>query len=149
MERHATKMERTRLEKEELFDAIEDYARRHRGTLFKGYAKATTINGHEIAFRTGNPTVTTAKGTTQKAVLIALLEHDDAEWADQYVRWKESLDKESILGQWNAETGTWKAEGEGLADLGVEIEQVERFHLKTARALGDAVTTSGEASAVA
>lgn len=144
MERHNARIERTQTEMAEGFDAIEDYARRHRPELFKGDDKTVTINGHEIAFRTGNPTVTTGKGTTQKAVLVALLEHDDANWADQFVRWKESLNKEAILDQWNAETGEWKAEGLGLADLGVEIEQTERFHLKTNRALSEAVTTKGE-----
>jgi len=149
MERHNAKIERSQSELAELFEGIEDFARRHRGEMFKGDDKTVTINGHEIAFRTGNPTVTTGKGTTQKAVLVALLEHPDSEWADLFVRWKESLNKEAILDQWNAETGEWKAEGLGLADLGVEIEQTERFHLKTNRALSEAVTTKGEGEAVA
>lgn len=149
MERHNARIEKTQEELAGLFPQIEDYARRHRLELFKGDSKTTSINGHEIAFRTGNPTVTTAKGTTQKSVLLALLETEDAEWADQFVTWKESLNKEAILGQWNAETGTWKQDGERLADLGLEIEQVERFHLKTNRALSEAQTTRGEAQAAA
>jgi phage host-nuclease inhibitor protein Gam len=148
-ERHTARIEKSSAELAELFDSIEDYARRHRSDLFKGDAKSTTINGHEIAFRKGNPTVTTAKSTTQKAVLIALLEADDSEWADKYVRWKESLNKDAILDEWNAETGEWKLGGIRLADLGVEIEQTERFHLKTSRALGESVITKGEAEAVA
>jgi len=149
MERHNARIEKTQEELDELFPQIEDYARRHRPELFKGDSKTTSINGHEIAFRTGNPTVTTAKGTTQKAVLLALLEADDADWADKFVTWKESLNKEAILGQWNAETGTWKTEGERLGEMGIEIEQVERFHLKTNRALGESETTTGEAQAIA
>lgn len=148
MERHSAKIERTQTELAETFDAIEDYVRRHRKALFKSDSKTASINGHEISFRTSTPAVGTEKGTTQKAVLLALLEHQDEEWADQFVRWKESLNKEAILDQYNAETGEWKATGAALADLGVIIEQSERFHLKTARALGDAVTTRGEAETV-
>ena len=149
MERHNAKIERTQTELAELFDGIEEFARRHRGELFKGKAKTATINGHEIAFRNSPPAVSTEKGTTQKAVLVALLEHEDADWADLFVRWKESLNKEAILEQWNAETGEWKTGGAGLAELGIKIESSESFNLKTNRALSAAETTTGEAQLVA
>lgn len=149
MERHNARIERTQAELAELFESIEDYARRHRADLFTGEEKTITVNGHEIAFRTGNPTIATAKGTTQKAVLLALLEHEDSDWADPFIRWKESLNKDAMLDQYNTETGTWKEGGQALADLGVIVEQTERFHLKTARALDKPSTTTGEAQTAA
>jgi phage host-nuclease inhibitor protein Gam len=147
MERHNAKIEKTQTELAELFEGIEDYARRFRKTLFKTESKTALVNGHVISFRNSPPAVSTTKGTTQKAVLLALLEHANAEWADTFVRWKESLNKEAILEQWNAETGDWKEQGQALAELGILIESSEAFILKTNRALGEAQTTKGEAKA--
>lgn len=145
----AARIEKVKAEMAELFAQTEHYTRTHRDRLFKGDEKSTTIQGHKLTLRLTPPKVDTIKGTTQKDVLAALIEHEDEAFADAFVRWSESLNKEAILEQWDTETSTWKPGGERLADLGIEITQTEQFELKTARTLTSAKTTKGEAQDVA
>ncbi len=149
MERTAAKIKKHAEEMNGLFDQVEHYTRVNRDSLFKGEEKSTLILGHKLALRKNPPKVETVKGTTQKEVLADLIEHEDEEWADGFIRWSEALNKEAILNQWDVETGTWKPGGDRLADLGIEITQTEAFEIKTARALTAAKATKGEAQAVA
>lgn len=145
MERLKSRLEAFSAEMEELFEQIELYTRKHRDELFTGDAKTKTVGGHEIGFRIGNPTVGTRKGVTQKGLLMQLLEHDDETWADKYIRYKQELNKEAILAEYDAATGTWKPTGLELAEMGAVVEQSERFFLKLHRVMTEAAPTQGSA----
>jgi phage host-nuclease inhibitor protein Gam len=123
-EKYAAKIEPHIAERGDLFEQIEAYASKHRATLIPTDTKTALVAGHELQFRLGNPTVTTQKGTTQKAVLNALMELDDEEFADRFLRWKETLNKEAVLAAWPNVQDQIR-----LRQLGLEIDQVERLHL--------------------
>lgn len=144
MERHQSRIAKVTSEMDELLPQIELYTRRHKAELFKPGTKTANVRGHELCLHLTPPKVDTKRGTTQKAVLAALLEHEDGDWADTFIRWTESLNKEAILGQWDTETETWKPEGEGLSKLGIEITQDEAFSLKIKRVLSDAKTAKSD-----
>ena len=144
-ERYAKKIEEKREEMAELLPSIEAYTRSHRADLFPGDAKTARVAGHELCLHKTPPKVETARGTTQKAVLGALIEHENSDWADAFIRWSEALNKEAILSAYDITTGKWKPGHEALGELGVEITQTEQFILKTHRVLGDSTTTKGTA----
>lgn len=146
-ERWQTKIDKTTAEMADLLPQIEAYARKHKLELFKPGTKTANVRGHELCLHLTPPKVDTKRGTTQKAVLAALLEHEDGEWADAFIRWTEALNKDAILGQWDSETDSWKPGGERLGDLGIEITQDEAFSLKTKRVLTDSKTTKGSTEA--
>lgn len=146
-ERWQTKIDKTADEMAELLPQIETYARRHKADLFKSGTKTANVRGHELCLHLTPPKVATKRGTTQKTVLTGLLEHEDGDWADAFIRWTETLNKDAILGQWDSETDTWKPGGERLGDLGIEITQDEAFSLKTKRVLTDSKTTKGSTEA--
>lgn len=123
-EKYQAKLEPHQAERGDLFEAIEQYTAKHRFELMPGAAKTCTIASAELCYRLGNPTVTTVKGTTQKAVLTALMEMTDEAFADQFLRWKETLNKEAILAAWNDPATQTR-----LRHLGLDVEQVERLHL--------------------
>lgn len=146
-ERHQKKIEAKLAEMADLLPSIEFYTRAHREDLFKGDAKTARVAGHELCLHMTPPKVETARGVTQKAVLAALIEHEDGEWADTFIRWSEALDKEAILARFNLTTKAWQEGHERLGELGIEITQTEQFTLKTYRVLGDTNTTKGTAEA--
>lgn len=146
-ERWQTKIDKTSDEMADLLPQIETYTRRHKLDLFKPGTKTANVRGHELCLHLTPPKVDTKRGTTQKAVLAALLEYPDGDWADAFIRWTEALNKEAILGQWDTETGAWKPGGEALGELGIEITQDEAFSLKIKRVLSDAKTTKGGSEA--
>jgi phage host-nuclease inhibitor protein Gam len=141
-ERYAAKLEPHIEERGDLFEQIEDYTRRHRARLMKGDSKTVQVAGHDLSYRLGNPTVITVKGITQKAVLAELLEMPDETFADRFIRWKESLNKEAVLGAWNNLEDQVR-----LRALGLDTEQVERLHLSPS--LQTATPTTGQATPVA
>lgn len=146
-ERWQTKIDKVSDEMSDILPQIEAYARKHKADLFKPGTKTANVRGHELCLHLTPPKVDTKRGTTQKAVLAALLEHEDGEWADAFIRWTESLNKDAILGQWDSETDAWKPGGERLGDLGIEITQDEAFSLKTKRVLTDSKTSKGSTEA--
>lgn len=146
-ERWQTKIDKVSDEMSDILPQIEAYARKHKLALFKPGTKTANVRGHELCLHLTPPKVDTKRGTTQKAVLAALLEHEDGEWADAFIRWTEALNKDAILGQWDSETDTWKPGGERLGELGIEITQDEAFSLKTKRVLTDSKTSKGSTEA--
>jgi phage host-nuclease inhibitor protein Gam len=146
-ERWQTKIDKVADEMSDLLPQIEDYTRKHKSELFKHGVKTAHVRGHELCLHLTPPKVDTKRGVTQKAVLAALLEDADSDWADTFIRWSEALNKEAILGQWDTETEAWKPGGERLGELGVEITQDEAFALKTKRVLTDSKTSKGSSDA--
>ncbi len=90
---------------------------------------------NELSYRLGNPTVATVKGVTQKAVLADLLKLEDEEFADRFIAWKESLNTEAILDAWKTPEDQTR-----LHELGLDVEQVERFHLTPSLATAEPTT---------
>ncbi len=144
-ERHTAKIEARKAQAAELLPLIEEYTRSHRSELFKGDSKTTEVCGHELSLRTSPPKVDTTPKTTQKAVLAKLIEHEDADFADRFIRWSEALNKEAILEAHDLVSGDWKPGFEELGTLGLVITQNEVFSLKTKRVLGEGKTSTGTA----
>lgn len=148
-ERFQTRIEAKRSEMADLLPQIEDYTRTHRKELFKSDAKTARIGGHEVSLHWTPPKVDTRRGVTQKAVLARLIEHEDATFADPFIRWTEALNKEAVLDAWDATTEAWKPGMEQLGELGLEIVRTEQFSLKTNRVLTESKTSKGDSVAAA
>ena len=103
-----------------------------------GDAKSTTVLGHRLGFRTGQPTVDYAGRLKAKDVLAALVKRGEGDpLFAKYVRVKNELNKEAVLATGRAADSADKAvataaEAE-LDAIGCEIVQSETFYLEPAR----------------
>jgi phage host-nuclease inhibitor protein Gam len=98
---------------------LSDFAEQHRDEYFKD-KKSLELSHGTIGFRTGNPTLKSAKGFTLKACLALV-----KALSTGYVRVKEELDKAKLLADRNMD-----GMEELLKKCGLEIKQEETFYVE-------------------
>lgn len=106
-------------ELEALVERMEAYAQKNRKELFKD-KKSVRILGHKIEFRDNGGKVETAKGISVKMVVDSLLSIGDEEFADQFLRYKTTLNKDAVLEHWEKEKPI-------LERIGLMVSHVETF----------------------
>lgn len=123
--RFAPKLSSTQETISEATTAIENYALSHRAELFGKDSKTATIAGHELTLRDNGGAIVTARGITAANVLDRLLTHEDEATADQFIKWKASLNKEACKSK-------WADLSEFLESLGLRLEHTENFAINLA-----------------
>lgn len=88
-----------------------------------GKAKTITLAGHELSFSDSPGKVEFERGVNEEAVVQALLNLVDEEWADMFLRHTTELNKQAVKDK-------WEAEGEFLRNLGLRLSKPELFSFK-------------------
>jgi len=103
-----------------------------------GDAKTITLAGHKLSFRDSPGKVTFEKGLNEEAVIQALLNLADQDFADLFLRYTTELNRESIAEHWDEE-------GHILKNLGIRLSKPEIFTFVSDR---DAAAKAPTAAAI-
>lgn len=103
---------------------LESWAAAHPDQFPPG-AKSTTLAGHRIGWRTGQPKAKSKRGWTWAKILELLLEAPKP-LRDRYLRTKHEIDRAALIAARDHRP-------EDLAALHVEIDQAETFYLDPSR----------------
>lgn len=122
--KEAAKSELEALKKdyEEAVKQLQTWAVVNREAEF-GKAKTITLCGHELSFSDSPGKVEFERGVNEEAVVQALLNLADQEWADLFLRYTTELNR-------NAVKDRWEDDGAILKNLGLKVSKPELFSFK-------------------
>lgn len=122
--KEAAKSELEALKKdyEEAVKQLQTWAVVNREAEF-GKSKTITLCGHELSFSDSPGKVEFERGVNEDAVVQALLNLADQEWADLFLRYTTELNKQAVKER-------WEDDGAILKNLGLKLSKPELFSFK-------------------